>query len=255
MKKTFYKYLPPERDTYFSDSLLRFTPPSDLNDPYEGLPGISEELLDKVLSIAKLPFLQPPEGLKALERDPSLFIEPFLRKGMAKIDSALGILSLSEFWNNPLMWSHYAASHQGFCVGFDSEHQYFDFNEHQSTCHDMTVLPVNYSNQRFMLTTKRMDKKDVFNSLCTKSTDWTYEGEIRMISSLMKADKTITKEPYNIALFKVPHDSITELTIGLRSSSELEKKARLLARDLSVPLYRTAVSRNSFDLDRILLNG
>lgn len=254
MIKKIYKYLPPERKTYLSDSLIRFTPPSDLNDPYEGLPGLSEDLLDEVFKITKLQFHTVPEGLKALERTQNLFIEPFLRDGMAKIDSALGILSLSKRWNNPLMWSHYTESHQGFCVGFNANHSFFDVDENYKTAQNMTVLPVNYSDTRFMLTPIKMGKQDVFNSLCTKSTDWKYEEEVRMISSLELAIKKIPTTPYDISLFKVPHEAINEIIIGLRSSSEIEKQALKLASDLKVPLYKTVISRNSFDLERILMN-
>ena len=36
-----YKYLPPDRITYFSNELLRFTQPADLNDPFECIPIVS----------------------------------------------------------------------------------------------------------------------------------------------------------------------------------------------------------------------
>ncbi len=255
MSRVLYKYLPPERNTYFSDGLLRFTPPSGLNDPYEGLPGISEDLLEKVFSIAKLPFHPVPEGLQVLEKDPDLFIEPFLRDGMAKIDSALGILSLSRRWDNPLMWSHYTESHQGFCVGYDASHNYFVVDENRRTVNGMTLLPVEYSDSRFMLMPQRMTREDTFASLCTKSTDWRYEKEERLITALNLATKTISAEPYDVALFNVPHEAISEIIIGLRSTEEIEGQAHDLALKLSVPLYKTYISRNSFVLERKLLNG
>ena len=33
-------------------------------------------------------------------------------------DKYYGIFSCSKKWNSILMWSHYAANHTGFCVGF-----------------------------------------------------------------------------------------------------------------------------------------
>lgn len=41
-------------------------------------------------------------------------IKRFLRK-----DHGLkGVLALSERWDEPLMWSHYAAQHQGICIEY-----------------------------------------------------------------------------------------------------------------------------------------
>lgn len=37
-----------------------------------------------------------------------------------ELDKNFGIISLSAVWDNILMWSHYAKSHKGFCIGFDA---------------------------------------------------------------------------------------------------------------------------------------
>jgi hypothetical protein len=34
--------------------------------------------------------------------------------------SAKGVLSLSKTWKSPLMWSHYADEHRGFCIEYDT---------------------------------------------------------------------------------------------------------------------------------------
>jgi hypothetical protein len=36
-------------------------------------------------------------------------------------DKHIGIACLSEEWNSILMWSHYAANHKGYCIGFDEK--------------------------------------------------------------------------------------------------------------------------------------
>jgi hypothetical protein len=33
-----------------------------------------------------------------------------------------GVFSLSETWNSPLMWSHYADEHRGICLEYDTRH-------------------------------------------------------------------------------------------------------------------------------------
>jgi hypothetical protein len=37
----------------------------------------------------------------------------------AQLRKEIGLLCFSRSWDNLLLWSHYAASHTGFCLGFD----------------------------------------------------------------------------------------------------------------------------------------
>ncbi|HEX7763603.1 MAG TPA: DUF2971 domain-containing protein [Cellvibrio sp.] len=253
MTKILYKYLPPERKTYLSDGLLRFTPPSALNDPYEVLPGISDEALESSFASVKSKYSEMPEHLRNLENDPSPFIEHFLKQGMGKINNSLGILSLSESWNNPLMWSHYTDSHQGLCIGFNSKHSFFAVNKIGETKQGMIALPVKYSDRRFVLTAKKMNMKDVHDVLYVKSIDWKYEKEVRVIATLDKAVKIVDATPFNISLFNVPHDAICEIVIGLRATQEIQESAMRLANELSISLYKTVISRQTFNLERILI--
>lgn len=253
MTKILYKYLPPERKTYLSDGLLRFTPPSALNDPYEVLPGISDEALEESFTLVKSKYSEMPEHLRNLENDPSPFIEYYLKQCMGKINNSLGILSLSESWNNPLMWSHYTDSHQGLCIGFNSKHSFFAVNKIGETKQGMIALPVKYSDRRFVLTAKKMNMKDVHDVLYVKSLDWKYEKEVRVIATLDKAVKIVDATPFNISLFNVPHDAICEIIIGLRATQEIKESAMRLANELSISLYETVISRQTFKLERILI--
>jgi len=51
------------------------------------------------------------------ERIDSGFYKDYLKS----INEEFGIFSLSKSKNNLLMWSHYADSHKGYCIGFDHE--------------------------------------------------------------------------------------------------------------------------------------
>lgn len=55
MMTNYYKYLPIDRKDYLQNEFLRFTQPSDLNDPFECLPQKPSEeefnmLIDTVIS-------------------------------------------------------------------------------------------------------------------------------------------------------------------------------------------------------------
>lgn len=87
------------------------------------------------------------------------------------VDKA-GILSLSERRDNLLMWGHYASSHTGICLEFDVSIPGTFFGH---------ALPVRYPDSRPMFDPKGTEEKNVEMALLTKSNDWTYECEWRII--------------------------------------------------------------------------
>lgn len=272
-----YKYLPPERKTYLIDGLLRFTPPSDLNDPYECLPALPVEVEQAVFKYIKQEILSPPKhqvGMSRIERrladklykkhaqkvmrginmDPSFIRKKFYDDAKERIDENIGILSLSRRWDSALMWSHYATSHSGLCVGFNREHDFFKQGDDKNDNGDFLFKPVIYSKQRSLVPSNRLNKSQSLSVLFTKSLDWQYEQEERAIALLSDATKKINTEQLKLALFSVPHDAIAEIIIGMRASNDIEGLASDLARKLSIPLYRTEISKHSIDVERKIIN-
>ncbi|MFG6244988.1 DUF2971 domain-containing protein [Vibrio diabolicus] len=272
-----YKYLPPERKSYLIDGLLRFTPPSDLNDPYECLPALPVELEQSTFNHVKKEILTPPthrNGMSRIERrladkkykkhaqkvmkeinmDPTFISKKFYADAKAKMDANIGILSLSRRWDSALMWSHYATSHSGICIGFNREHDFFKQGNDKNDNGNFIFKPVTYSEQRSLVPGSRLNKSQSISVLCTKSLDWQYEQEERAIALLSDATKTIKTEQLKLSLFNVPHESIAEIIIGMRVSEDIKKLAKELAKKLSVPLYKTQISRQSFDVERKLIN-
>src|SRR5258708_5524793 len=49
--------------------------------------------------------------------------DPELRKGVIASRNEFGrnqgLLCFSQHWHNPVLWAHYADSHEGLCLGFD----------------------------------------------------------------------------------------------------------------------------------------
>lgn len=110
-----------------------------------------------------------------------------------------GVLSLSKKCNDILMWSHYADSHKGFCLGFkDDLWRYFDD-------HDWPIvhMPIRYSSKHpfidihnDLISKKRFNSNDGFLNLCdmsqalldaaitVKHSSWDYEEEERIVSEV-----------------------------------------------------------------------
>ena len=84
------------------------------------------------------------------------------------------ILSLSEQWDSPQMWAHYANNYNGFCFVFNTDSAFKD------------VQPVIYTNNRFIAHDPGVDELDqyVHDSLLFKQKDWANEYEWRIIRKL-----------------------------------------------------------------------
>lgn len=264
-----YKYLPPNRSTYFSDGLLRFTQPDALNDPFECQPVLSKQLIRELISDVH----NSSSGLVTFEKkvrrrdrrrnermkeikqkayETTLGniekIERYFEELRNELFSEIGIFSLSRSWDNALMWAHYSSDHTGFCIGFNAEHNFF---KNPPAIYGVDgCADVIYDKNRKLLSTEKNDKKGV-DILLTKSEDWKYEQEVRMIKLIKSADKTISSQPHNIALFKVPHDAVHEICMGLRISRETEDLVRNFAKENNVPIFQVKMSKDTFNFERI----
>lgn len=131
----------------------------------------------------------------------------------------LGILSLGETPDVLLMWAHYADCHRGFVVEFDADHAFF----HQGLpdSHLGTVQPVRYSNERpgFSLGAEPMPggvAHYLSSVLLTKSPEWSYEREWRMVVDLNDEARFPRDVMGRVHLFHVPPECITGVIFGNR---------------------------------------
>ena len=118
-----------------------------------------------------------------------------------------GITCFCRSITNPLLWSHYAASHRGFAIGYDSWHRDFSpGGKHALLFHNVKYEDVPPSLDRY--------GKNEFHLACmtTKPTCLAYEQEVRLIST--EGNKSIT----------VPADMIKEVVFGIRMRPERRKE-------------------------------
>ena len=262
----YYKYLHNERTDYLKNQNLRFTQPLDLNDPFECLPQkpsykeyelaideVSKMLMSKNKDIDTLKFQVIIDNYKKelKKQAEENMRDKTLSDAQSNVNRDIGILSLTKNWNNTLMWSHYSNSHKGFCIGFDSNDKYFDDYINEDGTKSKTKRNVVYSKERVKLPMK-LEKRDELGiePFITKSLDWEYEDEIRVIASLNLHDYIISKDPIDIYLFKVPHSLIKEIIMGISIDKKDEKLIKDFCEKRNIKLFKTKVSDTKFDMER-----
>jgi hypothetical protein len=117
LNKLLYKYRAANK--FFFDILINnqlyFSTTSDFNDPFDGQLKPNEFALE-------LKNLGCKEDLSQFSRH-SQYVEDSINRS--------AVLSLSTTSDNILMWSHYANSHKGVCLGFNNNltNSFVDWDE------------------------------------------------------------------------------------------------------------------------------
>jgi len=116
---------------------------------------------------------QKPEMIKS---------KKFIKGLMNELRNTLGILSLSERNDSILMWSHYANSHKGFCIGFGN-----NLDVKVSDVREVIYAEVRNTKFLFDFLTNSDPTLENFEEalrreyFLTKYIDWKYEKEWRIV--------------------------------------------------------------------------
>jgi hypothetical protein len=185
--KVHYKYR-----TYSAQSLevfilkeIYFSPPSKLNDPYDCQVSVRDglrEAIENAIDTSSTTLLSRLERFQIIDH---------VYEQIEHDANSAGIFSLSRDPINVLMWSHYAANHTGFCVGFRLSDR---FTTHNNTDGIAALSQVNYSAVNpFTIYFDELAKSghrpawaDFWSELLaigmiTKANSWAHEKEARII--------------------------------------------------------------------------
>lgn len=168
-----------------TESILHFASPTTFNDPfdckvhYRKLTATNSELKKRYGSVLKnkLPHCNRAQRRGKAVKD----LKGFNRKNFlismtdgfqATVDK-VGVLSLSKFRDNIVMWSHYAESHTGLCLGFSTavDPDFF------ARCRPMDYV-IEYPVIEMI---RDSSERQVEAFLRTKAIGWKYEDEWRII--------------------------------------------------------------------------
>jgi hypothetical protein len=146
------------------------------------------------------------------------------------------IYCLAEKPDVPLMWSHYAGSHTGICLEFDARRAPFAAAEKVKYVSAYPAYDVLGHNN--------------YDSLFTKSADWSYEAEWRLIAeerAFAGSPRTIKTDDDFLA---IPSSVLKSVTIGCLT----DKRTRRRIEDLiktnapSVLVRQTTLAPDKYEL-------
>ncbi len=165
----------------------------------------------------------------------------------------IGIFSLSKIKDNLLMWSHYANSHKGVCIGYDKallrdfiknfysefppKTKYIDYFE----CRYKSDYPENIPS------TEMGNPFEYFKRLEIKFSGWEYEQEWRLAVN--------QNEPLYQRTVQLPIDVIKEVYLGLRISKANTSNIlfELKKQNYKGKIFKAVQDENEFKLNFIEL--
>ncbi len=128
------------------------------------------------------------------------------------INEELGICCFSENPNSLLMWAHYASFHTGVC---------FEFKRTPNTSFFEEAFQVLYKSNRQKVNIFKQGKDVINDVFLTKSSDWKYESEYRMIGP--------TRKPG--AAYKFPRECLNGVILGARIKQGNENTLKEILRN------------------------
>ncbi len=205
-----YKYINYETGIkILKDSTIAFTNPLSFNDPYD----CTLKLIDfdnfpstyrKYLAYKFFNHLGRKEKRKQLSRmyktSDFEIIDKLKTEGMNNEIKNRGVSCFSKKFNDMLMWSHYADSHRGICIGFELSLLYLNIN---SLYMEKMIVPVDYVKELEPINYYNHKIESVIRWLKTKSEVWSYEEEVRIIVNHLdfngndKVIQTVNKDVFH----------------------------------------------------------
>ena len=258
LPKVLFKYRHFDNEKHYeellSKNILFFSSPKNFNDPFDCRVypdyefGTDKEIESRFYEHLKRerPELSERDLLflskKAFKENIDIIKSPkeMMKRMNGIIDSSFGICSMAEEHDNLLMWAHYSNSHQGFCIEFDA-HELYQIGVNYFNMFDELLLfhKINYEKLHPRINPYSSNKNDLMDWIITKSLDWKYEKEWRLI--YYKFPDTSLDFPDRI---------IKSIYFGVKCSQErIDHCIKLLEKRKTMPnIYQAELKHKEFGI-------
>jgi len=215
--KILFKFFKIDEDLISSlkENYLWFSDPSKFNDPYDLNIDydfscdeiIFREYLIKTHSDVNDESLIE-KRISEFKLNPEEYFEKVKKIISKHILSNFGVCCFSKCEKNLLMWSHYAFKHTGICLGFKPTNDEKAFNFPINVEYPPEYPKINYFQNKI-----KKQVSTVQFCLATKSKDWEYEKEIRVIKERDANANYRGKVTFN-------KSALVEVIFGYKTSNE-----------------------------------
>lgn len=141
----------------------------------------------------------------------------------------MGICCFTKSKENILLWSHYADSHKGVCLGFDYDILKKNFPQYDD---------VDYNDEPFYFDIKN-GSESIGKTALRKSSDWKYEDEVRFFMERRKS----------VSFY---HDALLEVNFGSRCKSRDMLNVQHLISKFSYPncnFYQSTINQKKYSVE------
>jgi len=207
----------------FTCNELFFASPPQLNDPWESQPQFTIENINDpnyrtrfVEHMSKIMLEEKPRDNKEEVKDwlqnlPAEQVEQYTAEQEKIVHSKWmnesRIYSLSATNSHPLLWSHYADSHSGYCLVFDASTDIFGNAMKITYLDDYPSIDIlDNDNDRLLRT-----------SILSKARFWTYEEEYRLVSMEPNIQDVL---PVKNNIWHYPKELLIGVVFGCRMGKE-----------------------------------
>lgn len=203
-KSYFYLYrhqpIEQQRLENFINNNFWFTAPERFNDPFDCGFFINEKFL---LNRQDLQRIYQEKSGKKLKYTESLRLYQKAKYNLKKQNASgeyvknflkdTGVICLNHNPLNILMWSHYANFHQGFMIEYKFSKQVPELYK------DFISYPVEYTNEYPIIDEHRTHTvEDIGKRFFTKSLEWSYEKEFRIVRMELKKQNRLQEYPKSL---------------------------------------------------------
>lgn len=240
----YHKMLLTNNELYFS-SPAKFNDPYDCGLPFKQHPENSDAAIIKLQMEETAPRRFPnlandkialeehcAKQVLLIQQNPTSWFEMNWGYTPEELHKRFGVLSLTPYYNKYLMWSHYADSHKGFCVEFNTRLVVESVAGHFQKVEYSENIP--YFSIRDSLEDELMTKL-----IYTKSKLWDYEDEYRL-----------TRIHHSNTVMNFKPESLIGIYLGCKMPVEYQMEIIAIAQKRFpwAKIYQMQLSKENFEL-------
>jgi len=236
------------RPEFFNEFLLKLSMIGEFNDPFELTPAsMIESMTEEEFAAYDEIASQHPSSYETI--DDQLDVSCGVRV-------SIGVICFTQANDNQLMWAHYADSHEGLCLEFDSSSTFFNGQHGCSSYQNVgTLMPVKYSQERptYLMLRELADETE---SWFTKSEAWDYEEEMRlllpndneMFSDVVRCHQKEGDNGERLSFYQTSPKDIKSVILGCRMKDNIKKQIFEKCQSIGVHVKEAKPSRTEFKL-------